>query len=349
MATQVPRIRVGAAANILAVVAKRGGSAERVLSAAGLRTRDLADPEHFVDVERMLRLQDAAAREVGDDSLALTMSLTYRADRFGALAYALLNAPTVGAAVRNFERYAHTVIRGVPVVIELRGPECMVAYDLPVGDRELRRQHAEGLSVIVLEVLRRLIGPEWRPKRVEFGHRKPADVTQHMRVFGGAPLRFEAEHSFALVFPASDLDRPVPGADTQILPVVKRYLDDFPAPASAADGWPAQVRTLIARNVGNGHPNMERIARELGLSGRTLQRRLGERGLAWKTLVEEVRRELALRYLKDDHNSLTELAFLLGYSDLSAFDRAFRRWLGTTPAAERRRLRAEASAASGVV
>ncbi len=318
------------------------------MRAAGLRQRDLADPDHFVDLEKMLVLQDEAAREVGDDTLGLTLALTYNANRLGVLAYALLNAPTVGVAMRNLERYAHTLLHGVRVVIEVGTSECLAGYDIPVGDRELRRQNAEGASVISYEIMRRLIGPEWRPKRVEYGHRRPAAVSQHNRVFG-APLRFEAEHSFALVFDIADLDRPVQGADTRILPIVKRYLDDIPAPAGGDDAWPREVRTLIARSVCNGHPNMERIARLLGLSGRTLQRRLAERGLVWKTLVEEVRRELALRYLKEHGSSVTEIAFLLGYSDLSAFDRAFRRWTGTTPAAQRRRLRSEASGAAGVV
>jgi AraC-like DNA-binding protein len=333
---------------VLDAVARRGGSVERVLRAAGLRASDVSDPDRFAELEKMLVLQDAAAREIGDDTLGLTLPLTYSANRLGVLAYALLNAPTVGVALKNLERYAHTLLQGVRVVVEVNGAECICGYDIPVGDRELRRQNAEGASVISLELMRRVLGPDWRPTRVEFGHRKPADISAHTRVFG-APLRFEAEHSFALVFPASDLARPVLGADTRILPIVKRYLDDFPAPENGADGWPAEVRTLIAKSVGNGHPNMERIARQLGLSGRTLQRRLAERGLVWKTLVEEVRRELALRYLRDGDHSLTEVAFLLGYSDLSAFDRAFRRWLGATPAEHRRRLRAEAAGSAGVV
>ncbi|MEX2208263.1 MAG: AraC family transcriptional regulator [Myxococcota bacterium] len=333
---------------MLEAIAKRGGSVASVLRKAGLRQRDLADPEHFVDLEKMLVLQDEAAREVGDDTLGLTLALTYNPSRLGVLAYALFNAPTVGVALHNLERYAHTLLHGVRVVIEMRGSECVSGYDIPVGDRELRRQNAEGASVVAFEVMRRLIGPDWRPKRVEFGHRRPADTTQHSRVFG-APLRFEAEHSFALVYDRSDVDRAVQGADAGILPIVQRYLDELPAPAARSDAWPREVRALIARDICNGHPDMERIARALGLSGRTLQRRLAERGLVWKTMVEEVRRELALRYLKDVSTSLTEVAFLLGYSDLSAFGRAFRRWTGTTPAAQRRRLRSEASGAATVV
>jgi AraC-like DNA-binding protein len=328
---------VGGAAGVLKAVRDRGGSPERVLLAAGLSPRDIADPDHFVDLQKMLLLQDAAAREVGDDTLGLKLALTYNRNRLGALGYAVLNAPTIGVALSNFERYAHTLLRGVRVVIEVRADECLVGYDISVGDRELPRQNAEGSSALSLELMRRLIGPEWRPKRVLFGHRRPADVTEHNRVFG-APIRFEAEHTFAFVFDASDLDRPVRGADVGILPIVLRYLDEIPPPAGDDDGWPREVRALIARNICNGHPNMERIARLLGLSGRSLQRRLAERGLHWKTL----------RYLKEHEPSLTEVAFLLGYSDLSAFDRAFRRWMGTTPAAQRRLLRAEAGAPSVV-
>jgi len=340
-------MRAGGVAGVLEAVAVRGGSTQRVLQASGLRPRDLADPDHFVDLEKLLVFLEAAAREVGDDNLVLKLGLSYDPNLLGALAYAVLNAPTVGAALHNLERYAHTLMHGARVVIVQRDAECLFTYDVPVGDRELRRQNAEGASAIALQIMRRLIGPEWRPKRVLFGHRRPADVTEHNRVFG-APIRFEAEHSFALSFDAAELDRPVRGADGRLLPIVQRYLDEVPAPASGSDAWLGEVRALVARSVCDGHPNVERVARILGLSGRTLQRRLSERGLVWKTLVEDVRRELALRYLEARASSLTEIAFLLGYSELSAFDRAFRRWTGTTPATHRRAVQAKAGAANVV-
>jgi AraC-like DNA-binding protein len=338
-------MRAGGAAGLLDAIAANGGSVERVLQAAGLSASDLADPDHWVDLEKVLRLDDAAAREVGDDAFGLKVGLTYDPNALGVLAYAVLNAPIVDTALRNFERYGHTHMEGAHIVFECRGGECRFGYEISVGSRELQRQNAEGACAMGMQLMRRLIGSHWRPLRVLFGHRRPADVREHERIFG-APLAFDQDVSCALVFEASDLERSVVGADPRLLPIVQRYLDDMPAPASASDAWLCDVRGQIARAACDGHPELERIARRLGMAGRTLQRRLAERGLVWKRLVEDVRRELALRYLNDTL-PLTQVAFLLGYSELSAFYRAFRRWTGTTPAEYRRR--AKESALENVV
>jgi AraC-like DNA-binding protein len=342
------RMRAGGVAGVAEAIVARGGSLERVLAAAGLRPKDLADPDHMVDLEKLLVFLDAAAREVRDDTLLLKLGLTYDPNLLGVLAYAVLNAPTVGTALRNLERYAHTLMHGAEVTIEIDGDTCALRYDLRVGDRALRRQNAEGACAIAFQLLRRMIGADWRPRRVLFGHPAPADITEHRRVFS-APITFDAEPSFAILFDVAELARPVAGADQRLLPIVQRYLDEASAPAEQNDAWLREVRALIARAVCDGHPSVERIARVIGLGARTLQRRLADRGLVWKALVEDVRHELALRYLAERSSSLTEIAFLLGYSELSAFDRAFRRWTGTTPAAYRRRLQAEAGVETNVV
>jgi len=321
---------------LLDAIAARGGSPERVLEAAGLRASDIADPDHWVDLEKLVTLDDAAAREMGDDGFGLKVGLSYDPNSLGVLAYAVLNAPIVDTALRNFERYGHTHMEGAHIVLETRGEECRFGYHISVGSRELRRQHAEGACAMGVQLMRRLIGSDWRPQRVLFGHRKPADVSEHERIFD-APLAFDQDVSCALVFAASDLQRPVLGADHRLLPIVQRFLDDAPASSATSDAWLRDVRAQIARATCDGHPELERISRRLGMGGRTLQRRLAERGLVWKTLVEEVRRELALRYLNEATLPLTQVAFLLGYSELSAFYRAFRRWTGSTPAEYRRR------------
>ncbi len=346
--SQGGRIRAGGVAGVPQEIVARGGSLERALEAAGLRARDLDDLDHWVDLGRILVFLEAAAREVGDDALLLKLGVTYDPSLLGLFSYAVLNAPTVETALRNLERYAHTLMQGARVALEIGSGTCSLRYDVAVGDRELRRQNVEGACSIAFQLLRRLIGPDWRPSRVLFGHREPADTTVHRQVFG-VPILFDQEPGFALIFDAADLARPVAGADQRLLPIVQRYLDDASSPAGPPDAWLRDVRALVARTVCDGHPKLERIARELGLGARTLQRRLGERGLVWKTLVEDVRRELALRYLAERGSSLTEVAFLLGYSELSAFDRAFRRWTGTTPAAHRRSLQAEAASDGFVV
>ena len=189
---------------------------------------------------------------------------------------------------------------------------------------------------MALQLLRRLTGSDWRPRRVLFGHRRPRDTVLHEKVFRVAPT-FGAAVTTAFLFDAKTLDQAVPGADRRLLPIVEKHLDELLASMDGADRWLGELRTVVARTVCDGHPALRAIARRVGLSERTLQRRLGERGLVWKDVVLDVRRELAQGYLGRGEMPLTEIAFLLGYSELSAFDRAFRKWTGVTPMEWRRR------------
>ena len=134
--------------------------------------------------------------------------------------------------------------------------------------------------------------------------------------------------------------RTVSRRNRRLLPIIERHLDELLAKPDAGHAWLGDVRSAIASSVCDGHPGIRAVARRLGLSVRTLQRRLGEQRTVFKTLVEDVRRELALRYLADGRTRLTDVAFLVGYSELSAFGRAFKRWTGSTPHAVRRNLTA---------
>jgi AraC-like DNA-binding protein len=324
-------------------VSARGARVERVLAAADLGTADLADPDRMVDLTRVLRLLAAAARETGDDAFGLHFGLEWDlGGGLGILSYAVLNAPTVETALRNFERYARARIQGGRIGLVREGGEALLAYELAVDDPELARQHAEGSAVVGLRILRNLIGPEFRPLRVLFAHRRPRDASEHARIFG-APISFGERFDTALAFPPEHLARSVAGADRRLLPIVERHLDELLAGAEK-DAWLMQLRTRIAESLCDGAPDLALAARQLGMSVRTFQRRLDGHGVVWKALVAEVRRELAQRYLAEGSASLTEIAFLLGYSELSAFDRAFRRWTGSTPLAARKVLRAGARA-----
>ena len=135
----------------------------------------------------------------------------------------------------------------------------------------------------------------------------------------------------------------MPDADPWLLPIVEGHLrQQMDRPAEA--GWPQAVRDLITRSMSDGQATVRAVSRRLGLSVRTFQRQLAAHGLVFKQLVDDVRRELALRYLGDATATLTDIALLLGYSELSAFDRAFRRWMGVSPLEHRRRLRTEGPA-----
>jgi AraC-like DNA-binding protein len=336
------KMRAGGAAGVLDAVAAQRGSPARVLAAVGLTAADLADLDRLLDVEQVMTLFDAAARETGDDCFGLHLGTTYDFASIGPLAYAVLNAPSVDVAIENLARYGRTFLQGGGITLERDGAQVRLGYDL-LPDRELCRQHAEGAAVVNTRVLRQLIGPDWRPRAVLFGHAAPRDTSEHERLLG-ARLRFGHRIAMTLVFDADVLARPVPGADRRLLPIVERHLQELLASPDGGAGRLDEVRNAIAETLCDGSPTIRVVAKRLGTSVRTLQRRLGEHGAVFTTLVEDVRREVALRYLADGKAELTEIAFLTGYSELSAFGRAFRRWTGSTPLAARRRLQASRQA-----
>jgi AraC-like DNA-binding protein len=142
----------------------------------------------------------------------------------------------------------------------------------------------------------------------------------------------------ALVIELGFADREVPAADQQLYQIMKQYLDQVLSEMPREDSLLGSIRKAIAESMRDGDPKLARVAKKMAMGPRTLQRRLKEYGFDFKKLVEDTRQRFAVSYLKDRKNSLTEVAFLLGYSEVSAFNRAFKRWTHSTPLDYQRRM-----------
>jgi AraC-like DNA-binding protein len=128
-----------------------------------------------------------------------------------------------------------------------------------------------------------------------------------------------------------------PAADPRLYPILRRHLDQILAEMPREDGLLASVRRAIGESISNGDPTLTHVGKRIAMGPRTLQRRLKEYGVDFKTLVDDTRRRFALSYVRNRTHTLVEIAYLLGYSEVSAFSRAFRRWTGATPSDYRRR------------
>jgi AraC-like DNA-binding protein len=246
----------------------------------------------------------------------------------------VLNSPTIAVALENTARYLRLYNEAATVAFvrsETRGYLHHQLHDVPRHDR--RHQHEYGLTVGVATI-RLMAGSDWRPLEVHFEHEPPARTHEHTRVFG-APVLFRCEGN-ALVMEGEFCDRHVPASDRRLYPILEQYLERQFETSPADDRFAATIRSAIENAMRDGEPRVGRVASAVGVSVRTLERRLAESGLHYKTLVDDIRRRLALRYLRDHTQTLSEVAYLLGYSELSAFTRAFKRWTGVTPSAHRR-------------
>ena len=174
-----------------------------------------------------------------------------------------------------------------------------------------------------------MAGSHWAPQEVQFAHPPPHRTSEHVRIFT-APVLFGCATN-AFVIEREFLDRQVPAADPRLYRILKQYLDRVLDEMPREDELLASVRRAFAESMRDGDPTLARVARKLAASPRTLQRQLKEYGIEFKKFAEDTRRRFALTYLRDRKHTLTEVAFLVGYSDVSAFNRAFKRWTGKTP------------------
>jgi len=180
----------------------------------------------------------------------------------------------------------------------------------------------------LVELGRRGTGQHLTPFRIEFARPDPTNDVH--RAYFGCPVRYSAPRDH-LILRSADLDRPFPGHNPELLEILTPALAAALGEIQAQSSISEQVKVVLKRNLPSGRPELSDIARELGMSERTLQRRMTEDGKSFRELLGNARQELGRQLLSDPSADIDEVACLLGYQDASSFYRAFREWEGTTP------------------
>ncbi|MFO0724717.1 MAG: AraC family transcriptional regulator ligand-binding domain-containing protein [Myxococcota bacterium] len=239
-----------------------------------------------------------------------------------------LRSPTVAAGLERVVAFSRILHDSGRVEVEERGDRVIVFPGCRGLPHPFPRQIAELAAASVLVLLRHATGQALSSTRVAFRHPAPSSLAEHRRIFGVTPSFGAPETEVEL--PRAVLDLPIAGADPSVLTYLDRYAMDV-LTKLPSDDLPSQIQRAIAQRFGQGLPEMDEIATQLGLSPRTLQRRLSKLELSYQVLLDRVRQRFAERYLSESRLSLGEIAFLLGFAELSNFHRAFRRWTGQTP------------------
>lgn len=310
----------------------RGLDPARLLAGGG---PDLDDRDGRVTEAEAAALFERAAELLDDPALGLHAGEGIRPGHYGALGYVAMNCSTLGEALDSLRRYQSLVIDLGGVAMSREDGQLVLAWQ-PESERPYR-QLAEFNFAGLLTFTRWLAGRDAHPAWIEFAYAAPADLAEHRRVFG-CPLRFDAT-LYRLALPETVLAAPLIQPDPAMRELMQRLAEQqLRALPREGEDLLARARGLIARRLKQPPVELEWVAAQLAISVRSLQRRLADAGLSFSQLVEDVRRELAERYLSDAAMNLTDIAFLLGYSEQSAFQRAFKRWTGRTPAQFRREL-----------
>lgn len=334
-------LTVRAVQPVIAGLEALGHGVDTLLAEASISRGVLADPDGRVPHRAMMELWSRAQTATGDDQLGIHLAEAAPLESFEVHAYALLSSPTLRDALHRACRYQRLIHDATDLTLEPHPGAAVLRHALP-GGFSVPRHPAEFLAALWVRFGRLVTGTHWYPDALHFAHEAPRDKSEHGRVFGPR-VQFSSGRTAMQICDAV-LDAANARADPGLAKVLDRYaaslLGDVPSPMTLG----SRVRAILAEAFGSDAPTAPAVAARLSMSVRTLHRALRSESSSYREILEQFRRERAAALLAQRHCSIAEVAFLLGFSELSSFYRAFRRWTGKTPAEYRDALGAAASA-----
>lgn len=322
-----PTLWARGAAHLLGYAEQRGADRVALLDAAPLDAATLADPDARVPLAAFYDLVEAAVGATGDPHLGLGFARRIDVEVFDALGFLLMTSATFGEALERMLRYQRLWNDGERYTAEIREDRAHITYT-PFGpDRPAHGQAAEMFAFDVLVNGGQLCGAPIRALAARFRHAPAGDPAEKARLLG-SPLVFGAPIT-ELVIPADALSLPLPHANEALSRFLDRQVRTMAERVPRAAPLGDRVRALLAERLHEG-ADLAALAARLRMSPRTLQRRLRDEGTSQQDLLDEARRARAAAFLEAGM-AIAEVAHLLGYSEPSAFHRAFRRWTGSTP------------------
>ena len=323
-----PYIRGGILENFRATAESLGADVNSLLREADVAPEVLDIPGIYLPYANYLRLMDAAARATGAPHFGLEMTRNMTIGNLGIMGLVMSQAQTVGTAWHSFERFYRIHDTYATVKLEQAADRAIISYAIPRNDLPGARQIYDAAAGFSNNIMKQFCGPEFRALGFGFPYAAPDERDCYDKL-ASEGLRFNT-HAMEMHFNIDLLQRELPGGSDEMRLLIDHYFStvqdvDSHRPVSH------QVEDLIRRLLPTGDCTLTRIAETLYMSDRSLQLQLAEEQCSFRELLEKVRREIATYHLRRGDLPLTQLALLLGYSELSAFSRSFRDWYGLSP------------------
>ena len=325
----IPTAQGGLSRLAIAHLQSAGVPVVPLLRRVGLTPEVIADPEERLSVRSQVALLDEAAIALKDDRLGFTLAHDFEPRELGLLYYVMASSQTLGDALKRVARYSH--ITNEALVVGYReGNRLIISLSYSGIPRHSERHQIEFCMFAVLRICRVLTGQNLVPQHFWISHHR-SGANSEMARFVGTTLEFGADNDeFALNANAREL--PLNHADTYLNDLLLKYCE-----AALADrrGDTSQLRTRVENAISSLLPHgrvlVEDVARTLGMSKRTLARKLSDEGLNYTEIFQQLRRDLAVSYLGDRKLQISKVAWLLGFNEVSTFTHTFKRWTGKTP------------------
>ena len=304
------------------------------LQQAGITAVELARPETRIPHRLMMTVLEAMVARTGDEAIGLRAGANVEPGDLDAIEYAARSCSTLREAIECAARYTHLVHEAAEASLIDHGPN-EVLWRTRITDGVPQPRAANDFVIVTAARFSMRCVEEMRPAReVHFMHAAPCDLSTYA-AFGESVLKFGMPHN-GFVLDREQVDRPTRGANARMHAAFETYARELSQ--RAALGVRSRAREAITARLGTGEMCMETVAAALAMSVPTLRRRLEDEGTTFTDLVDDVRRDLAERYLREPHRSISEIAILLGFAHAPAFHKAFRRWKGVTPSEHRARI-----------
>ena len=295
---------------------------------AGLDPAQLNDPNGRYPQSGMQKLWALATTTTGDPCFGLEVVQAWHPTTFQALGYSALASETLREALQRVARYSRVVTTGARIELREECGEVMVKFTGTLALEQMVPASIDAGTASIAILCREARGERIDPVRVKYG-RAGSACAERLEAFFGCKVEFGAAEN-GIAFRAVDLDAHLPTANPILLRVNDLLLTEHMARLDRTE-IPLQVQAKLVQALPAGAMTEATMARALNLSQRSLQRKLSERGTTFRQVVDDTRKQLAQQYLKDSMLSVSEIAYLLGFAEVSSFSRAFRRWTGQPP------------------
>jgi AraC-like DNA-binding protein len=303
-----------------------------LMEKADVTSRQVEDDDVRLPVKGQIKFLELIANALKDDFLGFHLARDFDLREMGLLYYVLNSARFLGEAFRRAERYSTTFNEGVSLGVR-EGNELGVNFKYVGVERLSDRHQIEFLVTGMVRLCRKLTNRHLLPECVNLLHRRSGGSAE-MNKFFGCDVFFGADTD-RVAFSGTVKEMPILDADPYLNKLLVKYCEEVRSHWSERGSFRIAVENAIAALLPHGRARLDEIASELNLSPRTLTRRLASEGLTFENILSELKSDLARRYLLDKGLPISEIAWLVGYKEVSAFTSAFKRWTSKTPSQAR--------------
>ncbi len=306
---------------------KRGIKPASIAGNTGIDLRALTGDEPRISFDHLAGLFERAAELTGDDLIGFQHAQNRDYRPGGLIAYTGTASPTVRSLLQNLSRYQRITSDTIEINVSRLDAEGILEWHFEAPRGVVRRQYLEFGGTGIIDIIRRLTNRRIAPRRVQFRHFRSTNM-QPIERFFGCTVEFGSDEN-QIVFKLEDLDLPLRSADGQLYRILRKFCEEALA---ENDRLKPSIILSVEKCIAADPTTIQaKVAHDLGMSTRTLARRLAEAGTTFFGVFEAYREAMAKSMIADTDMSFTEVAFVLGYSDPSTFSTAFKRWTGRTP------------------